>query len=167
MKRMLLSAGMAIAALVVAGCANSLGTSPKGLELPIEKAAVRFSADIRDGGYRIVTTDELKKWLDDGKEMTILSSLSMNEDRLFGLLPGAVNASTPRNEKEFAPEDRERVLHAAGHNKEKMLVVYGGSVACRRSHIAAKILAENGYKNVFRYPGGITGWGEAGFTPVK
>lgn len=167
MKRMVLSALITVAALVFAGCANSLGTSPKGLELPIEKAAVKFSADIRDGGYRIVTTDELKKWLDEGKEMTILSSLSMNEDRLFGLLPGAVNAAMPGSEKEFAPEDRERVLHAAGHNKEKMLVVYSGSVACRRSHVAAKVLVENGYKSVFRYPGGITGWGEAGFTMTK
>ena len=98
MKRMVLSAGIAVAALVITGCANSLGTSPKGLELPIEKAVVKFSADIRDGGYRIVTTDELKKWLDEGKEMTILSSLSMNEDRLFGLLPGAVNAAMPGSE---------------------------------------------------------------------
>jgi len=167
MKRMVLSAGIAAATLVFAGCANSLGTSPKGLELPIEKAAVKFSADIRDGGYRIVTSDELKKWVDDGKEMSILSSLSMNEDRLFGTLPGAVNAAMPGSEKELAPEDRERVQYAAGHNKEKTLVVYSGSVACRRSHIAAKLLVENGYKNVFRYPAGITGWGETGFPLVK
>jgi len=163
MKRMGLFAVMALAAAALSGCAASLGTSPKGLEIPIEKAAVRLSADVRDGGYKVVTTDELKKWLDDGKEMTILSSLSMNEDRLLGILPGAVSAATPRSEKELTPEDKERVLHAAGNNKERTLVVYCGFVACRRSHIAAKILVENGYKSVFRYPAGIAGWGEAGY----
>jgi len=167
MKRMWLCTVMAVAAVALAGCATSLGTSPKGLEIPIEQAAVRFSADVRDGGYRIVTTDELKKWLDDGKEMTILSSLSMNEDRLLGILPGAASAAIPRSEKELAPEDRERVLHAAGNNKERTLVVYGGFLACRRSHIAAKILVENGYKSVYRYPGGIAGWGEAGYSRGK
>lgn len=41
--------------------APSHGTSPKGLEIPIEKAALKFAADVKDGGYRVVTTDELKK----------------------------------------------------------------------------------------------------------
>jgi len=167
MKRLGLFAAMALAAVALAGCATSLGTSPKGLEIPIERAAVKFSADVRDGGYRIVTTEELKKWLDDGKEMTILSSLTMNEDRLLGILPGAVSAATPKSEKELAPEDKERVLHAAGNNKERTLVVYGGFVACRRSHNAAKTLVENGYKNVYRYPAGIAGWGEAGYSQGK
>lgn len=167
MKRTIQLAVMALAALALAGCATSLGTSPKGLEIPIEKAAVKFSADIKEGGYKIVTTDELKKWLDDGKEMTILSSLPAAEDRMYGILPGAVNAVMPKSEKEITPEDKETLRRVAGNNKERALVVYCGFVACRRSHIGAKLLVEDGYKNVYRYPAGITGWGEAGYPLIK
>jgi len=158
---------MAVAAFTLPGCASSLGTSPKGLEIPIEKAALRFAADVKEGGYKIVTTDELKRWLDDGKKMTFLSSLPAAEDRVFGMLPGALNATMPRTDKELNPEDKEILLRVAGSDKDYPLVVYCGSVACRRSHIGAKMLMENGYKHVYRYPAGIAGWSEAGYPLVK
>jgi rhodanese-related sulfurtransferase len=154
-------------ALVVSGCAGSLGTSPKGLEVPIERAAVKFSADVKEGGYKIVTTDELKKWLDDGKPITIISSLPAAEDRSFGILPGAVNAAMPKSEKDIVPEDKEFLLRAAGSDKDRVLVVYCGFVSCRRSHIGAKMLVDSGYRNVYRYPAGITGWVEAGYSLGK
>lgn len=152
--------------LALAGCAGTLGTSPKGLEIPIEKAALKLGADVKDGGYQVVTTDELKKWLDEGKPMTILSSLPAEDDKSFGTLPGAVNAAMPKTEKDLTPADTERFLKATGTDKERTLVVYCGFVACRRSHIGAKLLVDNGFKNVYRYPAGIAGWGEAGY-PLK
>lgn len=158
---------MAVAALALSGCATSLGTSPQGLEIPIEKAAMRFAVDVKDGGYKIVSTDELKRWLDEGKRVMLLSSLPAAEDRAFGLLPGASNAAMPKSEKELNPEDREILLRVAGSDKDYPLVVYCSSVACRRSHVGAKLLVENGYKHVYRYPAGITGWGEAGYPLVK
>jgi rhodanese-related sulfurtransferase len=154
---------IAISTFVTGCCTVGNGTSPKGLEAPIEKAAIKFSSDVRDGGYRIVTTEELKRWLDDGKEITIISTLPAAEDRSFGMIPGAVNAFMPKSEKDINPEDRERLLRVAGNDKERSLVVYCGFVACRRSHIGAKLLVDNGFKNVFRYPAGITGWGQAGY----
>jgi len=83
-----LSTGISLLTLVLSGCAGTIGTSPKGLELPIEKAALKFTSDVKEGGYRVVTTDELKKWLDEGKNITILSTLPAAEDRSFGTLPG-------------------------------------------------------------------------------
>lgn len=157
---------MLLLALALAGCAGTLGTSPKGLEIPIEKAALKLGADVKDGGYQVVTTDELKKWLDEGKPMTILSSLPAEDDKSFGTLPGAVNAAMPKTEKDLTPADTERFLKATGTDKERTLVVYCGFVACRRSHIGAKLLVDNGFKNVYRYPAGIAGWGEAGY-PLK
>lgn len=167
MKMLFWLAVMTVAALALSGCASSLGTSPKGLEIPIEKAALRFAADVKEGGYKIVATDELKRWLDDGKKMTILSSLPAADDRVFGILPGALNAAMPKSERELNPEDREILLRVAGSDKDYPLVVYCGSVACRRSHVGAKLLVENGFKNVYRYPAGITGWGEAGYPLAK
>lgn len=46
-------------------------------------------------------------------------------------------------------------------NKDKTIIVYCGFVNCRRSHQAARFLVEKGFKNVFRYPGGIAGWVDA------
>lgn len=46
-------------------------------------------------------------------------------------------------------------------NKDKTIIVYCGFVNCRRSHQAARFLVEKGFKNVFRYPGGISGWVDA------
>jgi thiosulfate/3-mercaptopyruvate sulfurtransferase len=149
--------------LTLSGCAATLGTSPKGLEVPIEKAAIRFSADIKEGGYGVVATDELKKWLEDGKKMTVISTIPEAEERVFGIIPTSVNAAMPKSEKELTPEDRERLWQAAGNDKESPIVVYCGFVACRRSHIGAKLLVEKGYKKVYRYPAGIAGWRESGY----
>jgi len=158
---------IAITALLLAGCATPQGTSPKGLEVPIEKAAVQLSADLKNGGYRIITTDELRKWLNEGKKMTIISSLSHEENRVSGLIPGAVSAPMPESEQEITPEDKEHLLHAAGSSKEAVLVVYCNFVASRKSHIGAKLLAQYGYKNVYRHPAGIVAWSEAGYTLKK
>ena len=154
-------------ALALTGCASSNGTSPRGLETPVENAAVRLSADLQTGGYRIITTAELKQWLDEGRDITIISTLPAYGERVSGVLPGSVNAAMPLLEQELAPEDREHMLMAAGSDKQRTLVVYSGFVACRRSHIGAKLLRDEGYKNVYRYPAGLAGWGEAGYLRSK
>lgn len=155
------------AVLALSGCAGSIGTSPKGLELPIEKASVKFVSDVREGGYKVVTTDELKKWLDEGKAVTVVSTLPPADDKTCGVIPGAVNAVMPKSEKDLTPEDKIHLLEVAGKDKERPLVVYCGFVGCRRSHIGAKLLVDDGYKNVYRYPAGVAGWGEAGYPLVK
>lgn len=157
---------IAIGALLFAGCAFSGGTSPKGLEVPIEKAAVQLSADLMNGGYKLVSTEELRMWLNDGKKLTIISTLSHDEERVAGMIPGAVSAPLPESEQEITPEDKEHLCHAAGNNKETVLVVYSGFVASRKSHIGAKLLVNYGYKNVYRYTAGAVGWGESGY-PLK
>ena len=167
MKKSILPALIIATTLTLSGCASTHGTSPKGLEIPIEKAAVKFSADVKDGGYKIVGTDELKKWLDEGKKLTIISALPADEDKQFGRLPAAVNGVMPKTEKELTPIDKDNLLKAAGNDKEQAVVLYCGFVSCRRSHIGAKILVENGFKNVYRYPAGITGWSESGYPLVK
>lgn len=47
--------------------------------------------------------------------------------------------------------------------KDKPIVVYCGFVKCRRSHSAAAYLVSQGYTQVYRYPGGISAWGDAGY----
>lgn len=158
---------ISLLALALTGCAAKIGTSPQGLELPIEKAALKLGSDVQAGGYKVVTTDELKKWLDEKKPVLIVSSLPVEDDKAFGILPGAVSAPMPKTEKDLTSVNTESLLKVAGSDKEQVVVVYCGFVACRRSHIAAKLLVDNGFKNVYRYPAGIAGWGEAGNPLVK
>jgi rhodanese-related sulfurtransferase len=73
----------------------------------------------------------------------------------------------PKTEKELTKSDKDALLKAAGSDKGKTMVLYCGFVACRRSHIGAKILVENGFTNVYRYPGGITAWQEMGYPVTK
>lgn len=48
-------------------------------------------------------------------------------------------------------------------NKDKTVVVYCGFVGCARSHQAAMFLVKKGFKNVYRYAGGISAWVDAGY----
>jgi thiosulfate/3-mercaptopyruvate sulfurtransferase len=166
MKKVGLYLLLTLVSLALIGCAGH-GTSPKGLEIPIEKATLKFASDIKGGGYKIVTTDELKKWYDEGRKMIVISALPLEEDKAFGILPSAINGAIPKTEKELTQTDKDNIVKVAGSDKEKTIVVYCGFVACRRSHMGAKILVDNGYKNVYRYPGGITGWLEMGYPIVK
>lgn len=155
------------AAAALSGCATPRGTSVKGLEIPIEKAAIRLSADVREGGYKLVSTDELKKWIDEGRAVTIVDTLPAADRARIGHIANSVNAPMPMTEKELTPAATDALLAVAGTDKERAFVAYCGFVACRRSHHAAKALADAGFKNVFRYPGGTVAWTEAGHPLVK
>jgi len=170
MKKFWLFGVVAIIFFALAGCSavgGTVGTSPKGLEVPIEQAALKFAEDVGANSYKVLSTDELKKWMDEGKEFTIVSSLPAEDDKKLGTISGAINGVMPKTEKELTKANEDNLLKAVGPDKEKTIVVYCGFVACRRSHIAATILAKNGYENVYRYPGGITAWVEAGNTVTK
>ena len=53
-----------------------------------------------------------------------------------------------------------------GPNKDRVIVFYCGFVKCTRSHNGAMWAVKLGYKNVYRYPGGIKAWEQAGY-PVE
>ena len=48
-------------------------------------------------------------------------------------------------------------------NKDKTVIVYCGFVGCARSHQAGMFLVKEGFKNVYRYAGGISAWVDAGY----
>jgi len=164
MKRFWMCAFCVWILLGLVGCAGH-GTSVKGKEIPIENAAVKLVSDAKAGNFKLITTSELKKMLAERK-ITIISTLPAEEDKAFGKLPGALSAPLSKTEKELTPAEKSNLLKVAGADKEKEIVVYCGFVACRRSTIGAKILVDEGYKNVYKYPGGITAWVEAGY-PIE
>ena len=64
--------------------------------------------------------------------------------------------------KDLKPEEKEAFLKTLGADKDKKIVIYCGFVACERSHVGAVLAKEAGYKNVYRFPGGIAAWIDAG-----
>jgi thiosulfate/3-mercaptopyruvate sulfurtransferase len=158
MKKYLLMCIALVVASSLVACVK-VGTSPKGEELPIERAAMKLLSDVKEGGYQLVGTDDLSKWMAANRGMVIIDTMPA-EDFAKIHIKGALNSPFPKTEKELTPNDKETVLKVAGADKDKTIVVYCGFTSCRRSHLGAKALIENGYRNVYRYPGGIIGWKE-------
>ena len=77
-------------------------------------------------------------------------------------IKGAVNAGLPKEMKDLKPEEKEAFLKTLGTDKDKKIVIYCGFVACERSHVGATLAKEAGFKNVYRFPGGIAAWLDAG-----
>ncbi|HSR13894.1 MAG TPA: rhodanese-like domain-containing protein [Thermodesulfobacteriota bacterium] len=136
-------------------------------ELEIEKAAVKFQREVERGGYKVVTTQELKGWLDQKKEMLIVDTMPASNFKKEHI-PGAVNFELQRPELEQMSEkmkaDFETLL---GPDKERTIVFYCGFTDCERSHNGAMWAKRLGYKNAYRQPGGIKGWLEAGYPVAK
>jgi rhodanese-related sulfurtransferase len=155
------SVSVALLSLFILYACAGIGTSPKGLEAPIEKASMTLVADVK-GGYQLIDAEALNKWLTEKKELILIDTMP-KEDFTKMRIKGAVNGPMPKTEKELTPYDKKTILTVAGEDKEKTIVVYCGFTACRRSHLGAKILTEEGYKNVYRFPGGIIEWLEYGY----
>ncbi len=134
-----------------------------------EKEAVKLVHDTQAGGYGLVTTDELKKWIDSGKKMVIVDTMPFADSYKKEHIPGAVNFvfPIPTMEKwdntETGNKTEADYAKLLGPDKNVTIVVYCGFVKCTRSHNGAMWAKKLGYKNVLRYPGGIFAWKGAGY----
>lgn len=138
-------------------------------EVQTEAGAVNLVREVRRGGYDVVTTAELKQWLDSGREMLVVDTMPYATSYRKGHIPGAVQFQFPipemsawdpqatggRSQKEFAD--------LLGGDRNRAVVVYCGFVKCTRSHNGAAWAVRLGYKHVYRYPGGIFAWKGAGY----
>jgi len=141
-------------------------------EVDKEAGAVKLVREVQRGGYDVVTTEELKKWIDSGKEMLIVDTMPYADSYKKQHVPGAVQFLFPIPDmKQWdteetggkTPEDFKKLL---GDNKDKRIVIYCGFVKCTRSHNGAAWAVRLGYKDVFRYPGGIFAWKGADY-PIE
>lgn len=165
LKEMLYGGVVAVlmAALTVAGCGKAGG----GKELDTEKMAVNFCQEVERGGYNVVTTPDLKAWIDAKKDMIIIDTMPFAASYKKNHIPGAVNFEFPIPEvtdmDDQKKADFEKLL---GPDKDRQLAFYCGFVKCTRSHNGAMWAKKLGYTNVYRHPGGIKAWLEAGY-PVQ
>lgn len=168
----LLLKGMLMVLVVfgVAGCSQSKNKFEK--EVDKETAAVKLVREVKRGGYNTVTTEELKKWFDAGKDMGVVDTMPYEDSYKKAHVPGAVQFLFPIPEmtawetKETGGKTREDFIKLLGSDKDKVVVIYCGFVKCTRSHNGAAWAVKLGYKNVYRYPGGIFAWKGAKY-PVE
>lgn len=150
--------------------AFGFGANKFETELEKEKGAIKLVREIERGGYRIVGTEELKKWIDDGKDMLIVDTMPYADSYKKEHVPGAVQFLFPIPEmekwdsKETDGKSQEEYLALLGPDKKRIIVIYCGFVKCTRSHNGAMWAKRLGYENVYRYPGGIFAWKGAGYT---
>lgn len=141
-------------------------------EVKKEAGAVKLVREVQRGGYDLVTTEELKKWIDSGKDILIVDTMPFAGSYKKQHVPGAVQFLFPIpdmnewNTKETDGKTKEDFLKLLGDDKDKLIVIYCGFVKCTRSHNGAVWAVKLGYKNVYRYPGGIFAWKGAGY-PVE
>ena len=158
--------------LILGFCANVMAKNKYEKEIDIEASAVKLVQEVQRGGYDVVTTQELKKWLDSGKEMVIVDAMPYKAYKkihiptarqfLFPIPEMKTWDASETDQKSTA--DYEALL---GSDKNKVVVVYCGFVKCTRSHNAAVWAKKLGYNHVYRYPGGIFAWQGADYKTDK
>lgn len=157
-----------IAVLLGFGMVGSAPAAWGTRELDTEKIAVTFAKEVARGGYQILTTEELKGWIDQKKPMLIVDTMPYEASYKKQHIPGAVQTEFPIPEMtqldDKTKADLEKLL---GPNKERLIVFYCGFTKCTRSHNGAMWAVRLGYKNVYRQPGGINAWDEADYPTGK
>ena len=137
-------------------------------ELESEMGAIRFAREVQRGGYRFLNTEELKSWLDQKKAMLVVDTMPFEDSYKKQHIPGAVNFELPVQEMaEMDAKTRAAFEKLLGPDKERTLVFYCGFTKCTRSHNGAMWAVKLGYKNVYRQPGGIKAWEQAGYPVGK
>ena len=141
-------------------------------EMEKESGAVKLVREVQRGGYDVVATEELKKWIDSGKDMVIVDTMPYEDSYKKIHVPGAVQFLFPipdMNQWDINETDGKSLddfIKLLGSDKDKPIVVYCGFVKCTRSHNGAAWAVKLGYKNVYRYSGGIFAWKGAKY-PVE
>ena len=162
--RFLMGGLIFIVALGLVGC----GQSWSGKELELEKTSVTLAKETERGGYKLITTPELKAWIDQKKPMMIIDTMPLEDSYKKNHVPGAVQYDFPIPEvKDMDDAAKAKFEKFLGPDKDKTLVFYCGFVKCTRSHNGAMWAVKLGYKNVYRHPGGIKAWMETDYPVAK
>lgn len=153
----------------ISASAFAFGKDKFEAEVEKEQEAVTLLREVQQGGYGIVTTEELKGMIDAKKEILIIDTMPYEDSYKKNHVPGAKQFLFPIAEmpqwdvKETNGKTVEDFKTMLGPDKDRMIVVYCGFVKCTRSHNGAAWAKKLGYNNVFRYPGGIFAWKGAGY----
>jgi rhodanese-related sulfurtransferase len=133
-------------------------------EVETEQVAVKLVREVQQGGYQVITAEELHRWIETGKDMLIIDTMPYEASYKKIHVPGAeqflfpVPEMTSWDTKETDGKTQEDFKTFLGTDTNKIIVIYCGFVKCGRSHNGAAWAVKLGYTNVYRFPGGIFAW---------
>lgn len=141
-------------------------------ETDVEQVAIKLANETVQGGYKLLTVQEVKAMMDAKEDFVLIDAHPRNEF-VLAYVDGATNFGFQSNRAGVWEKDmtvpgatQEQYKAALGSDLNKKVVIYCGFTKCGRSHNAAMWAKSLGYTNVYRAPGGITAWKDAGF-PYK
>lgn len=103
---------------------------------------------------KIITTEELKKKIDERDNFYLIDVLSPQSYEARHI-PTAINiVNSP---------DLPKKVSELGMSKDAEIIVYCSSSTCGASPVAATALEKAGYSSVLHYKDGLAGWQEAGY----
>jgi rhodanese-related sulfurtransferase len=143
------------------------------LEQEKDAEAVKLVRDTKAGGYEVINAEELKKLIDSKKDILIVDTMPYEDSYKKEHIPGAKQFLFPIpimanwDAKETGGKSMEDFAAFLGPDKDKTIVFYCGFVKCTRSHNGAMFAKQLGYKNVYRFPGGIFAWKGADYNVGK
>jgi len=163
--------GVLVGLFLLGGAVSAFGfgTDKFKEEVVKEQEAVKLTREVQQGGYGILTTEELKAKIDAGTDMLIIDTMPYEDSYKKMHVPGAKQFLFPIPEmkewdsKETNGKTMEDYKKLLGPDPKKLIVIYCGFVKCTRSHNGALWAKKLGYTNVFRHPGGIFAWKGAGY----
>ncbi len=168
-KRVLWGSLVGLFVVGISASAFAFGTDKFKEEVEKEQGAVKLVKEVQQGGYGVVTTEELKGMIDAKQDMLIIDTMPYKDSYQKNHIPGAKQFLFPIPEmqewdmKETDGKTVEDFKALLGPDKDKTIIVYCGFVKCTRSHNGALWAKKLGYTNVFRQPGGIFAWKGAGY----
>jgi rhodanese-related sulfurtransferase len=158
--------GAAMVMVLLSGC---FAADKFEQEVEKEQAAVKLVREVQRGGYDVITAAELKGLLDSGKDILVVDTMPYGGSYEKEHVPGAVQFLFPIPEmeswdrKETDDKTVEAFTQTLGPDRNRTIVFYCGFVKCTRSHNGALWAKKLGYRNVFRFAGGIFAWKGAGY----
>jgi len=138
-------------------------------EVELEGKAIKLVKEVQRGDYDVISTADLESALAKGNVL-VVDTMPYEASYKKNHIPGAeqflfpIPDMTAWDTKETAGKTQADFEAMLGADKDRMLVLYCGFVKCTRSRGGAMWARKLGYTNVYRYPGGIKAWKEAGYT---
>ncbi len=127
-------------------------------ELENEKIAVKFEREVERGGYKVVTTQELKGWLDQKKDMLILDTMPPADSFRKQHIPGAVNFEIQRPELTQMSDKMQARLRKATWTQQRsdnrlLLWIYRLRAESQRSHVGDEVRLQERLPAAWRHKG--------------
>lgn len=132
-------------------------------EQKTELLVIKVAREMERGDYALLSVDELQQRLQAGEDLLIVDTMPYRASYQKAHIPGALQLELPIEElQELSDPMQAELQELLGEDQDRPVVFYCGFTECGRSHNGAMWARRLGYTQVYRVPGGIRAWQDAG-----